>query len=345
MSWIAIWDASGQIRGQKVSASRPSLPDHPRHPITLIIEGRLTRGGARPVRLWAGHGDATEQFGLYRMPDGAIRIYHRDLEISTEPGMLEPGETFLLHYHADADGREALVDIQNPDRGLRLLLRPHVSARPLLADFMPQTERYLEALTLAAVATHAVPVGPLPCFESGTPINTPAGPVRVEDLRPGMIVDTLNRGPQTVRWAGQREVLCQGSMAPVLLRAPYFGLTQDCRVSPQHRILMDGTDVEYLFGEERVFIRAGDLVNGVSAKRDYTQPTRVFHHFLLDDHDCVSVGRCRLETLLLGDMLSANGRSTGQLAAADASPDYPTLDRAAAQSLLSLIAQHRRVAA
>ncbi|WP_168193198.1 Hint domain-containing protein [Rhodophyticola sp. CCM32] len=313
--------------------------------VTLILEGRLSRGGPRPVRLWAGIGDASGDFTLYRMPDGAMRISHRDVEMTTEPGTLSPGETFLLHYRADANGRDALIDIQNIDRGLRLLLRPRVPSAPALTDFLPKTPRYMEQLTLAALATHELPVGHAPCFETGTPINTPSGPVRVEDLRPGMVVNTLNNGPQPVRWTGQRELLCLGSMAPVLLRAPYFGLTQDCRVSPRHRILMDGTDVEYLFGEERVYIRAGDLVNGISARRDYTKPTRVFHHFLLDDHDCVTVGRCRMETLLLGDMLAADGRNTGQLSKADALPDYPTLDRAAAQTLLSLIAEHRRVAA
>ncbi|WP_227286323.1 MULTISPECIES: Hint domain-containing protein [Paracoccaceae] len=344
MVWAAIWDATGQVDGVEIATMPKPVSSESGH-VTLIVEGRLPRGGERPIRLWAGVGTEAEQFGLFRMPDGAMRLFHRDVDIMTQPGMLQPGETFHLHYRTDIHGRDTLVDIRNLDSGLRLLLRPRVPVAPDLTDFLPRSPRYAEQLNFAALATHDVPVGPAPCFQAGTPINTPAGPVRVEDLRPGMVVDTLDRGPQVVRWAGRREVLCLGSMAPVVLRAPYFGLTRDCTVSAQHRLLMDGTDVEYLFGEERVFVRARDLVNGISARRDHTRPTRVFHHFLLDDHDCVMVGRCRLETLLLGDMLSANGRNTGQLSEADASPHYPTLDRAAAQSLLSLIAEHRRVAA
>ncbi len=344
MCWAAIWDGMGQVGARTDPVARPS-PKSELDQATLILEGRLGRVGHKPVRIWAGVSEEPSRFSLYWMPDGSIRLYHGPLELATEPDMLGPGETFRVHYVVDRAGLAGLADIQNVDRDLRVLLHAGIGLAADLTDFLPRTPRYLEHLTLAAIATHAVPVGPTPCFEAGTPIDTPAGPVRVEDLQPGMIVNTLSRGPKVIRWVGRREILSLGSTAPILLRAPYFGLSQDIRVSPFHRMLMDGADVEYLFGEERVFVRVGDLVNGVSVMRDQTQATRVFHHFLLDDHDCVQIGRCRMETLLLGDLLAAQGKPGAQLAEVDAAPDYPTLDRAAAQTLLSLIAEHRRAAA
>jgi len=54
----------------------------------------------------------------------------------------------------------------------------------------------------------------LPAFESafaafarGTLINTPRGPVAVEDLWPGDIVTTENAGPQTLLWKGATTLL------------------------------------------------------------------------------------------------------------------------------------------
>lgn len=338
MSWKAIWDATGLIVS---SDTGPAAMDQ----ASFILEGRLVRGGGRPVRMWAGRAAPAEALRLFRMPDGALRVVHREIEFQSPPDFLGAGETLRLHYRATPEGKGSVIDLQNLDREARVIFNPQVPVRMTLDDFLPADARFLAPMSLVAIADHDIPVGPMSCFEEGTPINTPAGPVVVEELRPGMVVDSLHNGPQVVRWTGARELVTVGSMAPVLLRAPYFGLRQDIRVSRQHRILLDGPDVEYMFGEEKVFVRAGDMVNGQSVLLDQTRPVRRFHHFMLDDHDCVSVGRCRMESLLLADMLAAQGRGTSSLAESDALPQFPTLDRAAARSLLSMIAEHRRIAA
>lgn len=341
MSWIAIWDGEGAVRAPRNTVSRTDGLSN----ATIFIEGRLINAAPVPVLLWSGTGDAASRFDLHRMPDGAIRVKHRDLCVLTEPGLLSAGETFQMHYRADEKGSSGILDFVNLDAGHRVMMCPGVPVTPCLADFMPENQAFLAPLSLAAVATHDVPIGPVPGIASGTLINTPQGPTRVENLRPGMLVDTLDAGPQPVRWTESREVLCRGTTAPVLLRAPYFGLPQDIIVTADHRILMDGSEVEYLFGEERVYARAGDMVNSMSVRRDQSTLTRIFHQVMLDDHDCLQIGRCRIETLLLADMLASKGKASTRLDDADSLPRYPTLDRASAQTLLSLIVEHRRIAA
>ena len=77
-----------------------------------------------------------------------------------------------------------------------------------------------------------------------------------------------------------------GRSAPVLLRAPYFGLQHDIRVSPpETRILRSGPTVEYNFGHERVLVRAADLTSSPGALRDLDDCRfGDFFHLMLDDH-------------------------------------------------------------
>ena len=84
------------------------------------------------------------------------------------------------------------------------------------------------------------------CFARGTRIETPRGAVAVEDLRPGDLVLTRDRGAQPLRWVGSSRV-DGGTLAstprlrPIRIRAGALGRhapAQDLLVSPQHRILV-----------------------------------------------------------------------------------------------------------
>lgn len=103
------------------------------------------------------------------------------------------------------------------------------------------------------------------CFAAGTQISTPNGPKRVETLRPGAMVDTRDNGPRPVIWTGRREVLFErgdNRFRPILFQAGSLGHglpTRDLTVSPQHRLVVEGSDVAAIGGHRRMLAPAGVL--------------------------------------------------------------------------------------
>lgn len=64
----------------------------------------------------------------------------------------------------------------------------------------------------------------IPCFLCGTMIETPQGPVAIEDLVPGDLVLTRDRGAQPLRWIGSRglsgrELAAAPHLVPIRIRA------------------------------------------------------------------------------------------------------------------------------
>ncbi len=104
-------------------------------------------------------------------------------------------------------------------------------------------------------------VGPL------TPVATPSGPVRAEDLRPGDAVLT-ERGTARLTRVQAAERPGRGSHAPVLLRAPYYATTADLLVSADTAVALHGPAVEYVSGEDCVLVQARHLCDGRSALAD-----------------------------------------------------------------------------
>lgn len=112
----------------------------------------------------------------------------------------------------------------------------------------------------------------VPCFTLGTLIDTPSGPRPVEALVEGDLVTTLDNGPQPLRWVGHSAVsslrmALHPQLRPIEIKAHAFGRNHPCRdmrVSPQHRILIEGWRAEMLFGEPEVLIAAKHLCNDSS---------------------------------------------------------------------------------
>jgi hypothetical protein len=196
---------------------------------------------------------------------------------------------------------------------------------------------YADAASVAAIATHAVAATDLPGLETGARVDTPDGPVPVERIRAGMKVIGDDGRAQIVRWTDTRERLCLGRSAPVLLRAPYFGLGADTCVTPGTRLKRHGADVEYLAGTDTVLVRAADLAAGPAARFDRSRPLRRFHSIMLDDPACLKVWRCRIETAFLSEVLASQDTvaSAARPDAKDCAPSLPLLDRSAARALLA----------
>ena len=342
MSWISVWNAKGDrvVHDAEANASSSSA----RVMTSFLIEGTLWANPDKPVRIWAGQ-TGERAFQVYRMPNGALQFLHRGLSVQTDPDMFGPQDGFRIIYTASANPRESRIDLFNAMTLERRIITPYQGESHCLDDFLPSKPEFFKPMSVVAIADHNLSCGNLPAYGKGSPINTPVGPIAVEDLRPGMIIEGVVSGPSRVRWCGHVDVLGIGSMAPLLLRAPYFGLSRDVHVAPMTRMLMAGNEVEYLTGKERVFARMGDMINRVSVIRDQSQPVRRMYQIMTDDHDCLSIGRCNMETSLLGDILTARSDRLARPIEDDLEPVFETIDRATAQSLQAVQVEARRVAA
>lgn len=137
------------------------------------------------------------------------------------------------------------------------------------------------------------------CFARGTLIETPDGPRFIETLREGDLVNTLDHGPQPIRWIGSERLDGRGRNAPIRIARGALGNIRDLWVSPNHRMLVRGPEAELLFGHDEVLVAAKHLVDG---DRIRTEPRAVvdYFHFLCDEHQIVFAEGCASESLFPG---------------------------------------------
>lgn len=150
------------------------------------------------------------------------------------------------------------------------------------------------------------------CFAQGMRIDTPKGPVAVEDLRMGDMVLTKDNGAKPIVWIGSREVAARGSFAPVVISAGALGNDSDVVVSPEHRILMTGAAVELAFGDDEVLVAAKHLVNHDRIYRRTGDKVRYFH-VMFDAHEIISSDGVYSESFLFSE-LALSGFEAAQAA-------------------------------
>lgn len=146
-----------------------------------------------------------------------------------------------------------------------------------------------------------------PCFVRGTLIDTPAGARAVESLKAGDWVLTRDHGPQRIRWSGAsavdtRDAARAAQLRPVRIVAGAFGPgvpARDLLVSPQHRVLIDGPDMDLLFGQAEVLVAARHLVNDFSILQE-PGGLVIYYHLLFDDHQVVMAQGCASESFFPG---------------------------------------------
>ena len=139
----------------------------------------------------------------------------------------------------------------------------------------------------------ADPGGGVICFTPGTRIETPRGPVLVEALRAGDMVQTRDSGAQPVCWTGSRRfsgarLFAMPTLRPIRLRPGAFGPdtpNDEILVSPGHRMLVRGRAAQALFNTPEVLVTARDLVNGHTVVRDSVLKEVTYFHLLLPRHE------------------------------------------------------------
>ena len=143
----------------------------------------------------------------------------------------------------------------------------------LSATTLPTGESFQTLVTAAADTNiRGVSFAPsAPCFAAGTLLDSPTGPIAVEDLQPGTLLDTTT-GPAAVRWIGHRRA--QGATV-IRLRPHALGPDmprRDLFVSEDHAMLVGD-----------ILVPAGLLANDetvVAEQRDAV----TFFHVELDTH-------------------------------------------------------------
>ncbi len=149
------------------------------------------------------------------------------------------------------------------------------------------------------------------CFTAGTQIQTPEGPVNVEDLVLGQCVDTLVHGAQPVRWIAQRtlnaaDLAAAPHLRPVRIPAGALGSDlphRDLHVSPQHRILISDVSFDLYLGAPTCFVTAKALVAAVrDIHVDEQLETVSYVHFMCDRHEVVFADGQPCESLYAGQM-------------------------------------------
>jgi len=146
------------------------------------------------------------------------------------------------------------------------------------------------------------------CFTLGVQIETPLGPVKIEDLRVGDTILTVDGGAQPIRWIGRRSMVFGPNNAqhkPVEIKKGAFGPGQplrDMSVSPQHRLLIEGAIVRRAFGTDSVLAPAKGLTRlpGVRVKKGARQAT--YFALLLDRHHVIIAEGAKSESFYPGPM-------------------------------------------
>jgi len=160
----------------------------------------------------------------------------------------------------------------------------------------------------------------LPCFTAGTLIRTENGARPVETLSPGDLVETRDNGLQPLRWIGHkrlgpRELLKRPELHPILLPAGCLGdglPSRDLMLSPQHRVLLGGWQLQMHFGLDEALAPAHALVgkNGI-ARLDGNREL-VYFHIMFDRHEIVFSNDLASESFLVGDTIR-DGMDRAQL--------------------------------
>ncbi|WP_405402697.1 Hint domain-containing protein [Paracoccus sp. Ld10] len=146
------------------------------------------------------------------------------------------------------------------------------------------------------------------CFCSGTLISTPRGQIPIENLVVGDLVNTLDRGPQPVRWHGTRhisasELAAYPKLRPIRISAGSLGENHplsDLMVSRQHRILVRSKIAQRMFGTMELLVPAIVLTELPGIEQVETDDAVTYHHLLFDHHEVITANGAESESLFNG---------------------------------------------
>jgi len=251
----------------------------------------------------------TRELAFRAIPGGGIAMLHRHHENISHAAIrwVDDGRAHTLRvtYAWDAPEGWGRLALERPEDN-RIVHRAVHMPRPFMTDDLRDMIMGHPARTLSkevifgALSDQVLPIGPMPSLHPATPIATPLGHRPAGDLQRGDTVLTDRGEIAPVLHAVRHCVPARGSFAPVRLHAPYFGLARDIVVAPEQRLVLQGSEVEYIFGQEAVLVPARHLVNGFAASWNAPQATIEYVQVVLPGHEALMAAGCALESLYIG---------------------------------------------
>lgn len=148
----------------------------------------------------------------------------------------------------------------------------------------------------------------IPCFCAGTFIESERGEIRVEHLRVGDRVRTLDDSLRSIQWIGSSYVSTINQKAnrkllPIEIPAGAFGHGKPrrlLRVSRQHRVVVESPICIRMFDKRRVFVSAKQLCGHFGIKTGIALLPVVYYHLLLKQHDVIYAEGALMESFFPG---------------------------------------------
>ena len=306
MSWVGLADANGaefDLTGL-ITRARPSAyklkerPDALACRGTIMVEADVAQFTVpRPLidhRLGAGF-RLDMAFGTEDMLDFTLTIGEQTWQARLPLLITDTLHPVRITYAWDAAIKAAVLSIYQP--------RSHHTAQTLLQSPRPIPWAVLRGLvhdapemcrsnevTFVAISRGFEPAGAMPGFGGRTPIATPDGPREVARISAGDTVLTVDGNPVQVLRRVHRLLPARGSFTPFNLRAPYLGLDRDLTLAGETLVQLEGSDVEYLLGIERVLAQVNQLGEGKAAPLRGDRATIVYHQLVLDKVEILEAG-------------------------------------------------------
>lgn len=162
---------------------------------------------------------------------------------------------------------------------------------------------------------HMVPATPLferatTAFAHGTLIHTTQGPIAVEDLLPGDMVETFDGAPQKVLWIGSTVFMAEthvhSETPKTLTRIMCQSLGMDKPISdlllaPAARLMREFPDLVQFTGDRYALIPAEDFVDGESIIEITPRSPMHVYHVALERHSVMNVSGLMAESYHPGD--------------------------------------------
>lgn len=269
----------------------------PIDPTTILLNHQAEDGWPRTFSLFH---DETAGLVLLHRQGNSVARHHL-------PGPLPKGGGFgRLSFRFDAPARRWDMTFQvltdqgtEADLGQRLAVSGSNPLPVRLADIAALstasgTQKPHSAVLWFGLCRGDAPPLRAPWIGLRTPVETTRGPVAAGSLKPGDLIHTLDDGPLPLLGLRWHDLPSKGSFAPVLLRAPFYGETQDLLIASDQMIALTGAEVEYLFGEDEVLVAAGHLADGRTALLDQRRSVTTSVALMFDRPALIVADGCAL---------------------------------------------------